>query len=107
MAREAKRANRLTPSGKLIYLPEDRMRENAWLGAVLMPAALLWYGWTVDKGVFWFCPIFANFFFGYVFARVVDPLLLLWLLAHLANHVVELEVCNTGRIANVPARYFV
>jgi len=66
MAREAKRANRLTPSGKLIYLPEDRMRENAWLGALLMPAALLWYGWTAEKGVFWFCPIFANFFFGYV-----------------------------------------
>jgi MFS family permease len=46
MTREAKRAKRYTPSGKLILLPEDRMGENVWLGAFLMPAALLWYGWT-------------------------------------------------------------
>jgi len=64
MAREAKRAKRYTPSGKLILLPEDRMGENVWLGAFLMPAALLWYGWSAQEKVYWFCPILANFFFG-------------------------------------------
>jgi hypothetical protein len=57
MAREAIKANRVTANGKLIYRPEDRMRENAWLGALLYPAALVWYGWTVEKGVFWAVPV--------------------------------------------------
>ncbi|KKA21610.1 Uncharacterized protein T310_4397 [Rasamsonia emersonii CBS 393.64] len=64
MHREAKKANRYDDKGKLIYRPEDRMRENAFLGAILYPAALLWYGWAVQKGVYWFVPIVANFFFG-------------------------------------------
>ncbi|KAJ5935503.1 hypothetical protein N7466_005050, partial [Penicillium verhagenii] len=64
MHREAKKANRYNEKGRLVFLPEDRMRENAWLGAFLYPAALIWYGWTVDKGVFWPVPIIANFFFG-------------------------------------------
>lgn len=49
MAREARRANRITASGKLIYHTEDRLRENAWAGAVMMPVALLWYGWASEK----------------------------------------------------------
>ena len=57
MKREAKKANRRGPDGKWIYLPEDRMRENAWLGAFLYPAALIWYGWSVEKGVFWLVPV--------------------------------------------------
>ncbi|KAJ5168077.1 uncharacterized protein N7482_003671 [Penicillium canariense] len=64
MQREAKKANRYDEKGRPIYRPEDRMRENAWLGAFLYPAALIWYGWTVDKGVFWVVPMIANFFFG-------------------------------------------
>ncbi|KAJ6171224.1 hypothetical protein N7470_000291 [Penicillium chermesinum] len=64
MQREAKRANRYDEKGRLVFHPEDRMRENAWLGAFLFPAGLLWYGWTVDKGVFWLVPMIANFFFG-------------------------------------------
>lgn len=64
MKREAVKANRITEDGKLIYRPEDRMRENAWLGAMLYPAALLWYGWTADKGVYWLVPMVANFFYG-------------------------------------------
>ncbi|GIK03023.1 hypothetical protein Aspvir_007089 [Aspergillus viridinutans] len=64
MQREAKKAGRYDEHGKLIYRPEDRMRENAWLGALLYPAALIWYGWTADKGVFWLAPMVANFFFG-------------------------------------------
>lgn len=57
MKREAIKANRVDQHGKLIFRPEDRMRENAWLGALIYPLALLWYGWTVDKGVFWLVPV--------------------------------------------------
>ncbi|KAK8240954.1 major facilitator superfamily domain-containing protein [Phyllosticta capitalensis] len=65
MHREARRKNRVDPdTGKLHFLPEDRMRENAWLGCVLFPGALVWYGWTAQNGVFWFVPMLANFFFG-------------------------------------------
>ena len=64
MRREAIRANRIDENGRLKYVPEDRMRENAWLGAILYPAALIWYGWSVDKGVYWIVPAIANFFYG-------------------------------------------
>ncbi|KAI5289042.1 hypothetical protein KEM54_004498 [Ascosphaera aggregata] len=64
MAREARRANRYDENGKLIYRPEDRMKENAWIGAFVVPAAFIWYGWTAEKQVFWFPVILANFFFG-------------------------------------------
>ena len=57
MRREAIKAKRRGSNGKLMYLPEDRMRENAWAGAVIYPAALLWYGWTAEKGVFWLAPV--------------------------------------------------
>lgn len=57
MKREAMRANRIDEQGKLIFYPEDRMRENAWLGALLYPAALIWYGWTAENGVFWVAPV--------------------------------------------------
>ena len=57
MKREARKAGRIDAKGKLIYRPEDRMRENAWLAAILFPAALLWYGWAVQKGVFWIVPV--------------------------------------------------
>ncbi|BCS24586.1 MFS transporter [Aspergillus puulaauensis] len=64
MVREAKKANRYDENGNLVFRPEDRMRENAWLGAMLYPAGLIWYGWTADRGVFWLAPMIANFFFG-------------------------------------------
>ncbi|EFX03818.1 major facilitator superfamily transporter multidrug resistance [Grosmannia clavigera kw1407] len=65
MAREARRAGRYDADGQLQYLPEDRMRENAWLAASLFPAALIWFGWTVQHGVFWVAPAVANFIFGF------------------------------------------
>jgi multidrug resistance protein len=61
MAREAKKAGRYDEKGKLVYQPEDRMRENAWLGAFVYPAALVWYGWSVEKGVHWIVPVSALF----------------------------------------------
>ena len=57
MKREAMKAKRVSPDGKLIYIPEDRMRENAWLGAFIYPSALIWYGWSTDKGAFWLVPV--------------------------------------------------
>lgn len=57
MAREAEKAGRVDENDKPIYRPEDRMRENAWIAAFLYPAALIWYGWTSDKTVFWAVPV--------------------------------------------------
>lgn len=57
MQREARKANRYDEHGNLIYRPEDRMRENAWLGAFLYPAGLIWYGWTAQNGIFWLVPV--------------------------------------------------
>jgi multidrug resistance protein len=64
MQREARKAGRYDANGKLIFRPEDRLRENAWLAAAMYPAALIWYGWAADRGVIWFVPMIANFFFG-------------------------------------------
>ncbi|KAI0129945.1 major facilitator superfamily transporter multidrug resistance [Xylariales sp. AK1849] len=64
MVRAAEKAGRYDEHGKLIYLPEDRMRENAWISATLYPGALIWYGWTAQSGVHWIAPCIANFFFG-------------------------------------------
>ena len=57
MAREAKKSGRQDENGRLIYAPEDRMRENAWFAAILYPGALIWYGWTAEKGIFWLVPV--------------------------------------------------
>lgn len=56
MAREAKKRQK-DSHDELVLLPEDRMRENAWLGALLYPVALIWYGWTTEKGVYWLVPV--------------------------------------------------
>lgn len=53
MAREAKPDG----NGDLVYKPEDRMRENAWIAAFLYPSALIWYGWTSEKHLFWAIPV--------------------------------------------------
>ena len=64
MHREARKVGRYDEHGKLIVRPEDRLRENAWLAAIIYPGALIWYGWSADKGVIWIVPMIANFFFG-------------------------------------------
>ncbi|KAF2119801.1 major facilitator superfamily domain-containing protein [Lophiotrema nucula] len=64
MIREATKAGRYDDRGKLIFIPEDRMRENAWIAAILFPGALIWYAWSAEFGVYWVCPMIANFFFG-------------------------------------------
>jgi multidrug resistance protein len=57
MKREARKKGRVDEKGRLILRPEDRMRENAWLAAFMFPLALIWYGWTVEKGVIWIVPV--------------------------------------------------
>ncbi|KAI0885830.1 major facilitator superfamily transporter multidrug resistance [Annulohypoxylon maeteangense] len=64
MVRAAEKAQRYDANGKLVYLPEDRMRENAWTAATLYPGALIWSGWTLQYGIHWAAPSVANFFFG-------------------------------------------
>jgi multidrug resistance protein len=64
MHREARRAGRYDTHGKLIFRPEDRMRENAWIAAILYPTALILYGWTAQYHLHIAVPMVANFFFG-------------------------------------------
>ena len=64
MARQAAKAGRYDGNGKLIYLPEDRFAENAWIAGTVYPLALIFYGWTVEKGLHWAVPAVGTFFFG-------------------------------------------
>ncbi|OTA61840.1 MFS general substrate transporter [Hypoxylon sp. EC38] len=41
--REAVKAQRYYINRKLVYLPEDRMKENIWLAALLYLAGMIWY----------------------------------------------------------------
>lgn len=40
------------------------MRENAYIAAVVYPATLIWYGWSVNYHLHWAVAAVANFFFG-------------------------------------------
>ncbi|KAH6690565.1 multidrug transporter of the major facilitator superfamily [Plectosphaerella plurivora] len=64
MVRAAEKAGRYDENGKLVLLPEDRMRENAWIAGTVYPASLLLYGWTIQYGTFWVVPLIGTFFFG-------------------------------------------
>jgi multidrug resistance protein len=64
MHREARKAGRFDDHGKLVFRPEDRMKENAWIAAVLYPTALMLYGWTAQYHIHIAVPMVANFFFG-------------------------------------------
>lgn len=64
MAREARRAGRYDEEGRPIYHPEDRMRENAWLGAIFYPLALVVYGWTVEKDLHWTIPVSGRWWYA-------------------------------------------
>ena len=64
MHREARKAGRYDEKGKLKFIPEDRMKENAWIGALLYPSGLIMYGFTARYGVNLAAPMVANFFFG-------------------------------------------
>ncbi len=60
MAREARKAGRYageSVGGALVFRPEDRVRENAWLGVGVLASLLVWYGWVVQQGVVWWVPV--------------------------------------------------
>ncbi|KAF5584343.1 dityrosine transporter [Fusarium subglutinans] len=65
MSKEARKAERYDSHGKLISLPEDHMKENAWVANSLYPLSLLWFGWTMYYGVQFMVPISALFVFGF------------------------------------------
>lgn len=64
MAREARKANRYDEHGKLVLLPEDRMRENMWMANTVYPLSLLVFGWTLRYGIHWIVPSIAMLLFG-------------------------------------------
>ncbi|KAK7219573.1 hypothetical protein V2G26_007576 [Clonostachys chloroleuca] len=64
MRRRAEKNDRYDGNGKLIYLPEDRMRENAWCGVLGYPAAAIWYGWAAHYRLFWPAVLVPPFFLG-------------------------------------------
>jgi hypothetical protein len=64
MAREARKAERYDTQGKLIHLPEDRMKENAWFANTIYPLSLLWFGWSMYYEMHFMVPISALFTFG-------------------------------------------
>lgn len=53
MRRRAVQRGWVDEKGGLVYLPEDRMRENVWLSLILFPLATIWYGWAVQAKVMW------------------------------------------------------
>ncbi|SPN97406.1 related to dityrosine transporter [Cephalotrichum gorgonifer] len=64
MIRQAEKAGRYDESGKLVFLPEDRFAENAWIAGTVYPLALIFYGWTIQKGLHWAVPAVGTFLFG-------------------------------------------
>ena len=54
-------AGRYDSEGELIYYPEDRVRENAWIGILLFSGSLIWYGWSIRAGSFWPVPVGFHF----------------------------------------------
>jgi multidrug resistance protein len=55
--------NRLAARNKGIALPEYRLPLTN-IGAVLVPASLFWFGWTVYYQLYWVVPISALYFYG-------------------------------------------
>lgn len=64
MIRQARKAGRYDSRGKLIFLPEERFAENAWIAGTMYPLALIFFGWTIEKGLHWIVPSIGGFFFG-------------------------------------------
>jgi multidrug resistance protein len=85
MHREARKSGRYDEKGRLKFIPEDRMKENAWIGALLFPSALIMYGFTAGYGVNIAAPMIANFFFGVGLSSTSGPPVLLRMLTWLAD----------------------
>lgn len=57
MRKTALKSNRYDEEGAIVNVPEDRIGLNAWVATLLFPIGLLWYGWSIDKGVLWIVPV--------------------------------------------------
>lgn len=57
MHRTAAACHRQDDQGAFLCTPEDRIKENALAAIIMFPAALLWYGWTIEKGAMWVVPV--------------------------------------------------
>lgn len=56
-------------------VPEDRLPVYMIaISGVSVPAALFWYGWSVQAHVHWICPLFAEAFFCFGFMGVVSEI---------------------------------
>ena len=65
MHRNAKRADRYDQkTGTLVLQPEDRLGENIWISAIVLPASLIWYGWCAQFRNHWVATMLPCFFFG-------------------------------------------
>nr|POE56350.1 mfs transporter ops2 [Quercus suber] len=64
MRREAIKAGRYDEKGRLKFRPEDRMKENVYIGAALWPVSIIIYGWLSREGLNIAGPMICNFFFG-------------------------------------------
>ena len=53
MHREAEKQNHFNENRAIVHVPEDRMRENAWISLAIVPSAVLWFGWTVEYNLLW------------------------------------------------------
>lgn len=57
MAKKAKTKGGVGDERVVLFQPEDRMRENAFLSLAVLSAALACYGWTAEKGDHWIVPV--------------------------------------------------
>ncbi|KAH7028916.1 major facilitator superfamily transporter [Microdochium trichocladiopsis] len=64
MIRKAVKQGRYDSNGKLIVLPEDRMQENIWIAAVLVPCSFLLFGWVTQFGIHVAVALLATLSFG-------------------------------------------
>ncbi|OQE05089.1 hypothetical protein PENVUL_c027G05373 [Penicillium vulpinum] len=64
MVRTARKESRYDDKGELILHPVDRLGENCLIAGILFPGALVWWGWTAEKHMFWLIPLLGNFFYG-------------------------------------------
>jgi MFS family permease len=78
MERDATKAGRVGEDGNPRYLPEDRMKEKMWIGAIIYPACFIWFGWAIDKDLHWAVatvPLVSFGVFGMIFyGAIATPL---------------------------------
>ena len=57
MSKRAKTTGYSDSARVISFQPEDRMRENSFLSLAILSSALVWYGWTAERGEYWIIPV--------------------------------------------------